>query len=544
MEAWDVVILGDGPAALSAAAQASKDGASVLMMSSTGLGDAGMDAMDGIACHIQEESNRGHREDTIKMGAFLCDQDIVAEQTTKALRIVDLLERRGVNFRRDAKGIVKGHYASGHSKPRLCNAGDSTNREIQQILEEQCMKHGVTRRGDQVPLELIHTDYSINGLIAIDMLNGRILSIQCKALVVADGGFEGAFTNGSTSLGMDLAFRAGAPLRNMEFIAETPLGVVGTNLVIPQSILSDGATLHTPSGAVLETTPSTPTSEICSKMHEAGTTVLDARNLGENADWWAVLFDTIKQRTSIDMNRQTVEVAPVASHTLGGLPTDEYGRVVLQSWARWFTGLYAAGSASSSGLHGADVLQGNRLLDALAVGEAAGSHAAEWIEKRKFTGASSLDDAHGLAEAELSMLGGESEGPVQRLNPVLTGVKEILSSLQTPATVAADYDNASEMLEQLSLKAEQLYCDQTSLIANQNLLEILRTQAAIRMSQAYVRSASMRTESRGLHQRSDFTESDDEQLHHTLVFSDGNNTTLALRKGPSGNWILPPSAAV
>ena len=544
MEAWDVVILGDGPAALSAAAQASKDGASVLMMSSTGLGDAGMDAMDGIACHIQEESNRGHREDTIKMGAFLCDQDIVAEQTTKALRIVDLLERRGVNFRRDAKGIVKGHYASGHSKPRLCNAGDSTNREIQQILEEQCMKHGVTRRGDQVPLELIHTDYSINGLIAIDMLNGRILSIQCKALVVADGGFEGAFTNGSTSLGMDLAFRAGAPLRNMEFIAETPLGVVGTNLVIPQSILSDGATLHTPSGAVLETTPSTPTSEICSKMHEAGTTVLDARNLGENADWWAVLFDTIKQRTSIDMNRQTVEVAPVASHTLGGLPTDEYGRVVLQSWARWFTGLYAAGSASSSGLHGADVLQGNRLLDALAVGEAAGSHAAEWIEKRKFTGAPSLEDAHGLAEAELSMLGGESEGPVQRLNPVLTGVKEILSSRQTPATVAADYDNASEMLEQLSLKAEQLYCDQTSLIANQNLLEILRTQAAIRMSQAYVRSASMRTESRGLHQRSDFTESDDEQLHHTLVFSDGNNTTLALRKGPSGNWILPPSAAV
>ena len=544
MEAWDVVILGDGPAALSAAAQASKDGASVLMMSSTGLGDAGLDAMNGIACHIQEESNRGHREDTIKMGSFLCDQDIVAEQTTKALRIVDLLERRGVNFRRDAKGIVKGHYASGHSKPRLINAGDSTTREIQQVLEEQCMKHGVTRRADQVPLELIHTDYSVNGLIAIDMLNGRILSIQCKALIIADGGFEGAFTNGSTSLGMDLAYRAGAPLRNMEFVAEAPLGVVGTNLVVPQSILSDGATLHTPSGTALETTSTTPTSEICSKMHEAGTTVLDARNLGENADWWAVLFDTIKQRTGIDMNRQTVEVAPVATHTLGGLPADEHGRVVLQSWARWFTGLYAAGSAASSGLHGADVLEGNRLLDAIAVGEAAGANASDWVGKRKFTGASSLEEAHGLAEAELSMLGGESEGPVQRLNPVLTGLKETLNSLQTPASVASDYDNAGEMLEVLSVKAEQLYCDQTSLIANQNLLEILRTQAAIRMAQAYVQSASMRTESRGLHQRSDFTDIDNEQLHHNLIFADGTNATLALRKGPSGNWILPPSAAV
>ena len=544
MEAWDVVILGDGPAALSAAAQASKDGASVLMMSSSGLGDAGIEAMDGIACHVQEESNRGHREDTIKMGGFLCDQDIVAHHTTKALRIVDLLERRGVNFRRDAKGIVKGHYASGHSKPRLCNAGDATTQELQQVLEEQCMKHGVTRRGDQIPLELVHTDYSVNGLVAIDMLNGRILSIQCKALIIADGGFEGAFTNGPSSLGMDLAYRAGAPLRNMEFIAETPLGVVGTNLIIPQSILSDGATLHTPSGTPLETSATTPTSEICAKMHEAGMTVLDARNLGEHAAWWSVMFDNIKQRTGIDMNRQTVEVAPVPAHTIGGLPVDEHGRVVLQSWARWFTGLYAAGSASSSGFHGADVLGGNRLLDALAVSDAAGMHAAGWIGSRKFTAATALEEAHGLAEAELSMLGGESEGPVQRLNPLLTCLKEILVPLQSPATVAADYDNAAEMLDQLSVKGEQLYSDQTSLIANQNLLEILRTQAAIRMAQAYVQSASLRTESRGLHQRADFTETDAEQLHHNLVFADGTQGTLALRKGPSGNWILSPTAAV
>ena len=544
MEAWDVVILGDGPAALSAAAQASKDGASVLMMSSTGLGDAGLDAMDGIACHIQEESNRGHREDTIKSGAFLCDQDIVASFTTKALRIVDLLERRGVNFRRDAKGIVKGHYASGHSKPRLCNAGDVTNREVQQVLEEQCMKHGVTRRSDQVPLELIHTDYSVNGLISIDMLHGRILSIQCKALIIADGGFEGVFSNGSTSLGMDLAYRAGAPLRNMEFIAEAPLGVVGTNIVIPQSILSDGATLHTPAGAALETTSTTQTSTICSKMHEAGTVVLDARNLGEHADWWSVLFDNIKQRTGIDMHRQTIEVAPIPAHTIGGLPTDEHGRVVLQSWARWFTGLYAAGSSSSSGFHGADVLGGNRLLDAIGVGEAAGTHAAEWITKRKFSAAASLEQAQNLAEAELSMLGGESEGAVQRLNPVLTRLKEIMTSLQTPSSVAEDYENAAQILEQLAIKAEQLYCDQPSLVANQNLLEILRVQAAIRMAQAHVTSASLRTESRGLHQRSDFADSDDEQLHHKLVFSDGTHSTLALRKGPSGNWILPPSAAV
>ena len=112
MEAWDIVVLGDGPAALTAAAEAAKGGANVLMMSSTGLGDGGNVAMNGISCHIQEESNRGHREDTIRAGNFLSDQDIVAQYTTDALRTVDLLERRGVNFRRDAKGIVKGDRKS------------------------------------------------------------------------------------------------------------------------------------------------------------------------------------------------------------------------------------------------------------------------------------------------------------------------------------------------------------------------------------------------------------------------------------------------
>ena len=544
MEAWDIVVLGDGPAALTAAAEAAKGGANVLMMSSTGLGDGGNVAMNGISCHIQEESNRGHREDTIRAGNFLSDQDIVAQYTTDALRTVDLLERRGVNFRRDAKGIVKGYPGAGHSKPRLCNAGDATIRECQQVLEEQCMKHGVTRRGDQVPLELVHTNYSINGITTLDMINGRVLTVQCKALIIADGGFEGAFTTGSTSLGMDMAYRAGAPLRNMEFVAHAPLGVVGTNMIIPQSILSDGATLHTPSGTAIDITASTMTSEICSKMHEAGMIVLDARELGEYAGWWAMTFDQINQRLGVDMHRQTIEVAPRPNHTLGGLSTDENGRVVLQSWARWFTGVYAAGDASSSGLHGADVLAGNRLLEAICTGESAGLHASEWIKKRKFTGASTLEDSLNIATAELSMLGVESDGPVQRLKPVVQRLCEILTSTQTPAVDAAILSSAAESLNQLSIRGEQLHCDETSLVANQNLLETLRAQAAIRLGLASVRSSELRTESRGLHQRSDYSEEDSEQLHHNLVFNNGSTGTLALRKGPSGNWILNPTSAV
>jgi succinate dehydrogenase/fumarate reductase flavoprotein subunit len=376
------------------------------------------------------------------------------------------------------------------------------------------------------------------------MINGRVLTVQCKALIIADGGFEGAFTTGSTSLGMDMAYRAGAPLRNMEFVAHAPLGVVGTNMIIPQSILSDGATLHTPSGTAIDVSASSMTSEICSKMNEAGMTVLDARELGEHAGWWAMTFDQIKQRLGVDMHRQTIEVAPRPNHTLGGLSTDENGRVVLQTWSRWFTGVYAAGDASSSGLHGADVLAGNRLLEAICSGESAGVHASEWITKRKFTGASALETSLNIAEAELNMLGAESDGPVQRLKPVVQRLCEILTSTQTPAIDASALASASESLNQLSIRGEQLHCDETSLIANQNLLETFRAQAAIRLGLASVRSAELRTESRGLHQRSDYPETDSEQLHHNLVYNDGSTGTLALRKGPSGNWILNPTSAV
>ena len=127
MEAWDVVTWETVPA-LSVAAQASKDGASVLMMSSTAFGDAGLDAMDGIACHIQEESNRGHREDTIKMGSFLSDQDIVAEQTTKALRIVDLLSEEALIFDAMLKGLSK------DTMPLDTLNHDSVMLEIRQLV--------------------------------------------------------------------------------------------------------------------------------------------------------------------------------------------------------------------------------------------------------------------------------------------------------------------------------------------------------------------------------------------------------------------------
>ena len=538
MEAWDVIVLGDGPAALHAAAEAAKSGASTLMMSSTGLGNPGPGSLEGLSASLQESNNRSHREDTIRCGAFLCDQDVVAETTSGATRVVDLLERRGLNFRRDQQGLPMVRKAFGHQQPRTVDAGSATALGLQQLGEEQCMRHGVIRRGDQVPLTLVHTNQSVEGLVVVDMVNGRIIGLQCKALIIADDGFEGAFSSGVVGLGMDMAFRAGVALRDMEFMTHHALTVKGTDVFLPTGLLLDGAQLHEASGAAIETDGQSML-EITASLSQAVQPVLDARNLGQSAPWWGSLFRLVKQRTGIDMNRQTVPLTPTVGHTVGGLPVDGNGRCVVGTWSRWFTGLYAAGDAACTGLHGAAPLTGNRLLDALTSGSAAGHHAGGWVSDRKFSTAAGLEAAVAQAEADVSaMMDAGDATHVVRCGTVMANLH---AALGTTSTFSADsMDNLLNKLEQLSITAESLHIDQQSLIAKTNLLEVMRTQAAVRMVTASVQSGRAREESRGSFSREDFPESNDDFLHHITVDQNGSVGTLAVKKGAGGHWVLPP----
>tara|TARA_B100000900_G_scaffold83493_1_gene67495 strand:- start:6192 stop:7811 length:1620 start_codon:yes stop_codon:yes gene_type:complete len=538
MEAWDVIVLGDGPAALHAAAQAARSGSSTLMMSATGLGNPGMAALEGISASLQESNNRSHREDTIRCGAFLCDQDIVAERTAGAIKQVDLMERRGVNFRRDQQGLPLVRKGAGHQQPRTVDAGSATALGIQQVGEEQCMRHGVIRRGDQLPLTLVHTNQSVEGIIVLDMVNGRIIGLQCKALIIADEGFEGAYSSGVVGLGMDMAFRAGVALRDMEFMAHHPLTIKGTNVFLPTGLLLDGALLHEASGAPIEIANQS-SHEITQALNAAVQPVLDARDLGQSRPWWGSLFRLVQQRTGIDMNRQTVPLQPTIGHTLGGLPVDGHGRCVVGAWSRWFTGLYAAGEAACTGFHGAAPLSGNRLLDAIDSGTAAGNHAGEWVSGRKFSTFNGLESALAEAESDVSaMMETGEQTHVMRCGTVMTNLQTALAS--TPSLSADSMNRLHDKLEQISISAESLHLDQSSLIANMNLLEILRTQAAVRMVTASVQSGLAREESRGVFQREDFTESNDDFLHHITVDCDGTLGTLAIKKGAGGHWVLPP----
>ena len=542
MEAWDVIVIGDGPAAMTAAIESARSGASTLLSSPFSLGVGNTSAMDGLAASVMEADSKSHSDDTIQAGAFLCDQDIVAKRAANAVSQVNLLERWGVIFRRNTKGTPHAVSAFGHSKPRVTGAGDSMVKETQQVLEEQCIRRGVVRRGNQIPIELVHRNQSISGLIILDMTTGQLHPLQAKTVVIADGGFEEAWngSNYSSGLGMDLALRAGIPLRDMEFIARTPLAITGTDIVLPYGLLNDGASLHSADGADLEISSDADMHDVIGKIQQTSNPVLDARNL--KSQWWNRTSTQISQRLGIEMNQQTIAVSCKAISTIGGIPVDESGRVVVEKWSRWFTGLYAAGDASCSGMHGAEMIVGNRLLDALSGGSAAGKHAGNWSKSAKFSGREDLETALGGAEAELDLLFIEQEGAVLRSGPITADLTRVMGSSMGFERDESNLSAGLEKLLELSENTNQIYCDDQSRLYNDNLRQILYLKATIRLSIAATRSALARTESRGSHQRSDYPQTDSDQLHHTLVDKDGNIGSLAIRKGPSGSWLIAPSA--
>ena len=542
MEAWDIIVIGDGPAALRAAASGAKAGATTLMMSADSLGSGSLTALDGIAAPLKESTTKSHRDDTIRAGAFLCDQDIVSNRISQATRQVDLLERWGVIFRRDPDGIPLVRRAAGHSLPRLAGAGDSMARETQQVLEEQCMKHGVSRRGDQLPLHLVHTDEEVHGLIALDMTTGSLNALQAKSIIIADGGYEGVWNGSAIGLGVDLAMRTGLAIRDLEFVSWTPLAIDGTNVVLPIGMLADGATLHHANGDPLDVDDFADAAAIANAMGNESI-VLDARNMGSSSVWWAQTAELLSTRLGINMSKQTIPVTAQVSTTLGGITTDEHGRAISGKWSRWFTGLYAAGESASSGVHGAGMVAGNRLLDALAGGAAAGEHAAKHASDATYTGRSKLETFLGVAEADLDFeMAGSEEGQVQRSGALFAKLSEIMNSKSDASRDESGLLQAMQELEGLSIDAEKLHLDDSSRLFNTNLLDSLRLKAGVRLAKATIQSAISRTESRGTHQRSDFEESDSEQIHHTLVDIDGKTSTLAIRKGSGRSWILSPGA--
>ena len=530
-----------------AAISAHDEGSNVVILSAQGLGNSNSDSYSsGLAASLNENNSMSHRNDTIKGGDWLNDQDIVSKRTALINSHIAQLDQWGLNFRRSLSGTPEAEKGLGHKTSRVLTTGDSTAREVQHILEEQCIRRNILRRGDWLPLSLGHSNGQVTGVIALDMIEGVVASLQAKAVIIADDGFESAWNLGnSSSRGLSIALDAGCQLRDLEFITWNPLGVPDTELSLSLDLLANGAKVTTSSGSEIEITPELTPNNLATEINNAGgVALLDATSLSKTAiDWYAGIKQAVKDRTGLDMSEQAIPVSPRVEQTLGGLPVDEHGRVVRGNWDKWYTGLYSAGSASCSGLNGAGSIAGNRLMEDLVGGSSAGMHAGKWVKKKNFSGADSLNEASFSAEAMIvDMLSHANTENTSNTSALKLKLSKLVSSNMGFERSLEGLQEVESSLENLESDAEQIQLVDNSMFMNTNLADALELQGLISITRASVAAAISRSESRGSHQRTDCPERIDEtMLKHTLVDSTFHVNWLPLRKSGSDTWILTPS---
>jgi len=538
MQAWDVVIVGGSIASLRAAIAASDEGATVTILTQSSTSAFVDDVTScGLAASSGESDPSGHAADARRVGAGFCEGDVVTSSTNSAIPHLADLERWGLTLRRDRNGLPHLGQLPGQSNPRTASTGDSTRREVRTILEEQCIKRNIPRRGDIEILDIVHKDhdttrgeskdgFDVCGLIALDIQSGEVFAIQAKSVLLAGSGFQSAWNGDGCGMGSaaHLFLKLGHYLSDLEFTSRHPLTVANTNLHIPLDVLGSGGVVNGPGGQPLEIDggPDSLAREILS----TGGASLDLTAISrDDSPWFANVANTLQSRCGIDCSQQLIPLMPSVSTTIGGLPTDLSGNVCSFDWDK-IPGLFAAGDAACTGLHGAAINSGDHLLGALTSGSIAGATAAIHAANSKHSGSgaisSMLTEAHHLHDSILANAGSEGVSPGHVQTQLSTTMQAHMGSERS----AGGLEKALTAIEGLS-EANIVISDNSS-VMNTELVAMLRTQGLVHVARSAVRAAIERTESRGSHNRTDFPEADEGQLHHSLQSSTYTGT-LALR---------------
>ncbi|TMM33396.1 MAG: fumarate reductase (quinol) flavoprotein subunit [Actinobacteria bacterium] len=551
----DVVIVGGGAAGLRAAiAVAEADprlSVAIVskvypMRSHTVSAEGGAAGVIGADDTIEE-----HIYDTISGGDWLCDQDAVEAFITEAPRELLRLEHWGCPWSREPDGHIAVRPFGGMKKMRTWFAADKTGFHLLHTLFQTSLKYPSVMRYDEWHVtRLLVDDGRVCGVVALELMSGRVEAIYGKAVILATGGCGRVFpftTNAAikTGDGMALAYHAGAPLKDMEFVQYHPTGLPFTGILITEAARAEGGwmlnkdgyrylqdyNLGTPSpGPVLrsmELGPRDRLSQAFVKEQEKGRTIdtpygpvvhLDLRHLGEKLIDTKLPFvrELCHKYQNIDPVHELVPVRPVVHYMMGGVHTDINGATAL-------TGLYAAGETACVSINGANRLGSNSLPECLVFGARAGTAAAAYAGAAAPAGpaveAQAADEQRRL-EADLRGRGGR-----ERIATIRT---EMQTTIEGAAGIYRDGDTlakAADKLRELRERAAVAALDDASRTFNTELTTALELTGMIDLAEAIVHSALRREESRGAHQRTDFPARDDERfLAHSLVYREADGT--------------------
>src|SRR5262245_11666118 len=503
-------------------------------------------AEGGAAAVIRpDDSLEEHIYDTISGGDWLCDQDAVEAFVKEAPDEMLRLEHWGCPWSREPDGRIAVRPFGGMKKMRTWFAADKTGFHMLHTLFQTSLKYpSVARYDEWFVTKLLVDDGRVQGVAAIELASGRVEAIAGKAVILCTGGCGRVFpfttnANSKNGDGMALAYRAGAPLKDMEVVQYHPTGLPFTGILITEAARSEGGYLIDEDGyrylqdynlgkpepkpvlRSMELGPRDRLSQAFVQEQRRGRTIetqygqvvhLDVRHLGEKVINAKIPFvrELCLKYQNIDPVRELIPVRPVVHYMMGGVHTDINGATPLP-------GLYAAGEVACVTINGANRLGSNSLPELLVFGARAGKAAAEYAmkapEPSSAVFAQAEDERRRLDHDILRRSGGR-----ERLATVREELQKTMEEGAGLYRTGQGLSRAAGRLRDLQERCQHVAIEDHSRTFNTELTAALELAFMLDTAEAIVHSALKREESRGAHQRTDFPARDDQRfLKHSLA---------------------------
>ncbi|MEZ4333973.1 MAG: FAD-binding protein [Myxococcota bacterium] len=559
----DIVIVGGGGAGLRAAIEAAENhpNASIALVSKVyPMRSHTVSAEGGAAAVAREDDNLElHGYDTVKGSDFLGDQDAIVYFVEQAPKELALLENWGCPFSRNEDGTVATRAFGGMTTKRTWYAADKIGFHMLHALFQHSMRFpNIVRYDEYFVSKLLVDGGACRGVAALDIRTGEYSAILGRGIILTTGGGGKIFpftTNGTikTADGMALAFRAGVPLKDMEFVQYHPTGLPGTGILITEATRGEGGYLRNNKGERFlveydygvgkkaELGPRDMISRAIVQEIEAGRGFqgpygafvhLDLTHLGAEIINSRLPFvrELAKTYVGVDPITTPIPIRPVVHYMMGGVDTDMNGATVLP-------GLYAAGETACVSINGANRLGSNSLTECLVFGAAAARHAMDYSKgagagNEQAIVAQCQEEAARVANLRGRKKGGEKISAIRReLNSVMEtscGVYREQESMQAGVVSAA----------QLRGRVADLRLEDESKVFNTELITALELANMVEVAEALAISAAHRKESRGAHTCKDFKNRDDQNyLYHTMVDHDPAGPRLGKKDVVLGKWV-------
>jgi len=566
---YEVLIVGAGGAGLMAALYASK-GASTAVISKlyptrshTGTAQGGVGAALG---NSEEDRPEWHTYDTVKGSDYLGDQDAIEFMCEVAPEVVYELEHMGLPFSRNLDGTIAqrpfgGHINNDTGKPvtRACYAADRTGHMILQTLYQQCIKNKVTFFDEYHVVDLITTNGSAAGVIALELATGELHIFHAKSVIFATGGHGRVWEVTSnayayTGDGVAITLRRGIPAEDMEFFQFHPTGIYRMGILITEGVRGEGGVLLNDKGERFMDRYAPTVKDLASRDVVSRAMYLEMQDgLGiggkrylyldvtpETVNKYAAsdgrtrpdgspfrvtseeilsklpdIIDFCHTYLGVDPVTQPMPVQPTAHYAMGGIPTNARTEVFINEKNAIMPGLYAAGEVACVSVHGANRLGTNSLLDIVVFGKEAGLRAAEFSRGASFQ--TLPGDAADFAREQFDRL--RNGSGTEKAADIAKEMKEVMNDHVGVFRVEEGMQKALDKVRELQDRFKEVRVGDQGEVYNTDQLNTWEMSNLLDLAEVTAASALARKESRGAHARDDFQERDDKKwMKHTMAW--------------------------